>query len=492
MTRALAVGATLLLVSGILAGCGDTRSPGGRTLQLGECRLPKVALAAQCGELEVPEDRSKPDGRRISIGVAILAANTLGPAPDPLFLLAGGPGQAASYLGPFAAQFAAVRRHRDIVLVDQRGTGRSSPLTCAAFEDTDAADATLEIDPVPRATRCAQELAARGVDTRQYTTAAWVADLDAVRAALGYARINLWGGSYGTRVAQEYLRRHPQHVRTMVLDGVAPPSLKVALDVWPTREAAIDAAFAACGQSPTCGRDHADLKATLERIDEHLGGGRELTLADPRTGEARTVRIDLDHVIGALQALAYLPEFASLMPHALHEAAAGDFAPLFATAMALTGGLTAELNSALYYSVTCAEDVPRISAAEREAKLTGLRARNLALRGLAVCDVWPHGVALPESAGPVTSEIPVLLLSGGLDPVTPPAYGEEVAKTFGNSRHVVAAGYGHNVSAHACAPRLIAAFIEAGGFATLPRTCIEHLEHSTRPPFWPDRLGPAP
>ena len=149
------------------------------------------------------------------------------PRADPLFILAGGPGQAASFLGPFAAALTGVRKDRDIVLVDQRGTGRSSPLACAAFELDERADAALELelDPVPNAAACAKELAAQGIDAAQYTTAAWIADLDAVRAAMGYAKVNLWGGSYGTRVALEYLRRHPDRVRSVVLDGVAPPSM---------------------------------------------------------------------------------------------------------------------------------------------------------------------------------------------------------------------------------------------------------------------------
>ena len=204
-----------------LAGCGGDARPRS-TIALAECRLPKLPLAAQCGTLEVPENRDQPDGRKISLAIAVLPANTLHPRADPLFILAGGPGQAASFLGPFAAALTGVRKDRDIVLVDQRGTGRSSPLVCAAFKpDRRPADAALDFDPGPKAAACARELAAQGIDAAQYTTAAWVADLDAVRAALGYARINLWGGSYGTRVAQEYLRRHPDRVRSVVLDGVA-------------------------------------------------------------------------------------------------------------------------------------------------------------------------------------------------------------------------------------------------------------------------------
>src|SRR6185369_15626741 len=207
-----------------LAGCGEDSRPRS-AIALADCRLPKLPFAAQCGTLEVPENRDQPGGRKITLSVAVLPANTLYPRRDPLFILAGGPGQAASFLGPFAAALTGVRKDRDIVLVDQRGTGRSSPLKCAAFNPDHSLEAAIEFDPLPKATACAQELAANGVDAAQYTTAAWVADLDAVRAALGYDRINLWGGSYGTRAAQEYLRRYPQRVRSVVLDGVATPAM---------------------------------------------------------------------------------------------------------------------------------------------------------------------------------------------------------------------------------------------------------------------------
>ncbi|MDQ6620316.1 MAG: alpha/beta hydrolase [Pseudomonadota bacterium] len=483
---------TTLVLAVTLIGCSGTDPAKTRIAATHECTLPKLVQSVRCGSIEVPENRDKPQGRNITVAFAILPANTLTPLPDPLVLLAGGPGQAASYLGPLAAQLTGVRRYRDIVLIDQRGTGRSSPLSCPAFEPTDSIEATLELDPVPRAQQCAKELAARGVDAGQYTTAAWIADIDAVRAALAYERLNLWGGSYGTRAALEYARKFPQRVRSMVLDGVASPSLKVPLDVWPTREAAIRAAFEACTQSPSCRERHAGYKALIDAIDERLAGGRELTVTDPRTGEARTVRMTLAHVVAAFQALVYLPEFASLLPEATRLAADGDFGPLYAAAAAMTSGLNDQVNSALYYSVTCAEDVPRITPAERDAKLADIPARGLAQSGLAVCDSWPRGTAPPDAATALTSDIPTLLLSGGLDPVTPPAYAAEVAKTLRNSRHIVAPGYGHNVSPHACAPRLIAAFVDDPSFGKLPEPCVRHLEQSTRPLFWPDRLAPRP
>jgi len=480
---------SLLVCIVAIAGCAD-RAPGGRQIALSECRLPKVAQAVRCGTLDVPENRQHPDGRRLSIFVAVLPANTLSPQPDPLVLLAGGPGQAASTLGPFALSLSAIRRTRDIVLIDQRGTGRSSPLACPAFAPDEHAE--FDTDPVPKALLCAWQLAGKGVDASQYTTSAWVADVDAMREALGYRQVNLWGGSYGTRVAQEYLRRHPEHVRSVVLDGVAPPSLRISFDVWRTRDDALDGVIAACRASAACAKAHPDPAATLREVRQALEGGRSVSVPDPRTGVRREMRVDFETIIAALQPLTYSPEAASLIPELLALAHDGEYAPLLAASLTVVGDLPYEFNPALFYSVTCAEDVPRVTRDERMNGVADARVRSLARRALAVCDQWPKGTYPPDFTAPVQSALPVLLLSGGLDPVTPPAYGDEVAKGFPNSRHVIAAGFGHIVSPHACTPRLIAAFVDAAGFDSLSTACVDFLTHSKRPPSWPDRLAPQP
>jgi pimeloyl-ACP methyl ester carboxylesterase len=493
MIRSIPLLAMLALVALCgLAACGDAGRDA-RTLALGECRLPRLPQAAQCGTLEVPEDRSRPGGRKIKLHVAVLPANTLSPKPDPLFILAGGPGQAASTLGPFAAQLNDVRTTRDVVLVDQRGTGRSAPLDCKAFAPDERLEAAIETDPLPRARACAQELAASGIDAAQYTTGAWVDDLEAVRQALGYPRVNLWGGSYGTRVALDYLRRYPERIRTAVLDGVAPPGIAITLDIWPTRERALEGVIAACAASASCRNAHPDLRASLGALESMLGAaGREIEVADPRTGNPRRLTLSYPAVLALLQPMLYAPEGAALLPEVVGRAGAGDFGPLFATLSTVTADTGAQLNSALHFSVTCAEDVPRITAERREKVLASLPTAAIVRPVLAVCDVWPKGKLPADFATPVTSDIPVLLLSGGLDPVTPPAYGDEVARTLKNSRHVIAPGYGHIVSAHACGPRLVARFIDDAGFAKLPETCLAHFAASPRPLLWPDRLGPQP
>ncbi len=478
-----------LIAAWVTAGCGNevTRQ---RSLELEECRLPHLATAAQCGYLEVPEDRSKPDGRKIRIFAAVLPANTASPKPDPLVIIAGGPGQAASRLAPFASRLTELRRTRDVLLIDQRGTGRSSPLACAALKPRD--EDAFELDPLPRARECVAELKAQGVDAAQYTTAAWIADLEAMREALGYRQWNLWGGSYGSRVAQQYLRLHGDRIRTMTLDGVAPPAMTIPLDIWRTREAVVNAIFKACEASAACSKAHPDAGAALASIAADLGGaGRELDLTDPQTGQLRRLPVTFDLVLAALQPLTYAPETASLLPELLSLAQRGDFGPLLAAHQALTSNLAEQMNTALHFSVTCAEDFPRITPEDEARALVDLATRTLARHVLAVCDVWPRGASPVDFAQPVVSDKPVLLLSGGLDPVTPPAYGAQVAKGFPNSRHLVAPGYGHIVSPHACGPHLIAAFVDEG-LASLPGSCVTYFESSRPPPLWTTRLEALP
>jgi len=472
-----------------VAACGSEQGSK-RSLALADCRLPNLSTAAQCGTLAVPEDRSKPAGRKIEIFAAVLPANTVTPKSDPLVVLAGGPGQAASTLAPFASRLAELRRTRDVVLVDQRGTGRSSPLVCDAFKprDTDV----LEPDPLPRAKSCVDELAGKGVDLAQYTTTAWIADLEAMREALGYERWNLWAGSYGTRVAQEYLRTHADRVRTMVLDGVAPPGMIISLDVWPTREAVLASILKACAASQPCAKAHPDAGATLSAIERSLGEGRETEVVDPRTGQTQRVRVTFDAVLAALQPLTYAPETAVLLPEMLALAAKGEFAPLLAANPNASTRESEQTNAALHFSVTCAEDVPRITPESEKAVLGDLPTRRLAQQTIAVCGVWPRGAVPADFAKPVKSDVPTLIFSGGMDPVTPPAYGAEVAKDLSNGRHIVAPGYGHIVSYHACGPRLIATFVEDAGVARLAATCVSHFEKSVPPPLFPNRLAPSP
>jgi pimeloyl-ACP methyl ester carboxylesterase len=274
----------------------------------------------------------------------------------------------------------------------------------------------------------------------------------------------------------------------VVLDGVAPPDLRINLDIWPTRDAALAQLFAACAEQTACKRAYPDLNATLATIRKQLGSGRRLDVADPRTGVQHEVTLNFDMVVGALHALVYVPELASLIPSLLARAQTGDFAPLAAASLLVTDDVGRTMNQALHYAVACAEDAPRITAADATQTFSTLRAPSLAERNLAACEGWPRPPLPPDFNAALVSDKPILILSGGLDPVTPPANGKKVAETLPNSRHVIAAGYGHLVSPHACAPRLIEKFIDEGGFGALPQSCLDYFATSARPPLFASLL----
>ncbi|TAK55069.1 MAG: alpha/beta fold hydrolase, partial [Gammaproteobacteria bacterium] len=301
-------------------------------LELQPCRISDLqglrSVAARCGHLAVAENPGEPRGAQIEIAIAVVPAIATRAAPDPLFLLAGGPGQGAraTYAGVLAA-FAGVRRERDLVLVDQRGTGDSNRLDCEFPEDAwEAGDI-----PPGELSRMAREcLAKLPGQPGYYTTSLAVRDLEAVRAALGYERINLFGASYGTRVAQHYARRYPERVRTMALDSVAHPELVLGPAIALDAQQALDAIFARCAADAACAERFPDpagqFRALLERL---RGEPLSLRLPDPATGSERTIRVGPGHLVVMARMLSYAAIGAALLPLVIDEAhSRGNFVPL--------------------------------------------------------------------------------------------------------------------------------------------------------------------
>lgn len=459
------------------------------TLALTPCRLANSAAQASCGILEVPEDRAHPDVRRIKLRVAVVPSLARAPQPDPLFLLAGGPGQAATAaFGPMLPVFDKIHRSRDIVLVDQRGTGKSNPLECElSAEHAPLAEAVTE-DPRRSEEKLRACLKGYDADVRFYTTSIAMQDLDDVRKALGYETINLWGGSYGTRAALVYLREHGAHVRAIVLDGVAPVSL--ALPLWFARDAqrALDLLFESCAADSACSRAFPNLKARFATLLASLP--IKARVADPLTGEAVEVRISRGFFTSSLRGILYLPNLAALVPLTIDHALQGDWNPFLAQTVGLQAGFSRSMALGMLFSVACAEDTPRFDSAdiERASKDTFL-GPSIAQEFKDVCAGWPRGAVPPGFHDPVRSDKPVLLLSGELDPVTPPSWAEEAAKTLPNHLHIVVPGVGHGATAEGCSARLVAKFIETGSLQGVDATCAQSMK---RPPFFVNFAGPQP
>ncbi len=485
--RTLAAGATALL----LAACQplpETAETAGRSfgqVQFQPCTLtsPQASgnVEAQCGTFEVAENPAEPQGRRIALNIAWLEAdkNSVG-SPDPVFFLAGGPGQAATEVASVINQaLREVRKQRDVILVDQRGTGGSNPLTCLGADGKE-----LPVDesgaPTPEAMadyarRCAASLQDRA-DTRFYTTTQAVADLDAVRAALGVEKINLIGGSYGTRVAQQYAARYPQHTRALVIDGVAPNELVVGGDFANTFEDAIGLQAAQCRGTPACAKrfptDTGDqLRAVMARLRQ---APVEVEYRDPGTGQARRDTLTAETVTGLAFAFSYVPQLSSLLPLVLDEAAQQRYAPLMSLARMAGRQVGGQINRGMQWSVICAEDADRYVAPEHSDRLLG---PEVAQMFFAACQAWNAGERPQDFNLPLASELPVLLLSGELDPVTPPRYAEQVLKGLPNGRHLVAKGQGHGTLGVGCMPKLLGQYLENADAKGLDASCLDTLEN---------------
>jgi pimeloyl-ACP methyl ester carboxylesterase len=451
------------------------------------CRLAGLAHEVSCGSVLRPLDPARPDGPRIEVHYVVVPALARRKLPDPVFLLAGGPGQSAIGLAPsLMGVFARLNNRRDIVFVDQRGTGRSAPLEC----DDDGRTATLaeqgDVEAqLRRLDQCRERLASlpyvRGpANLAFFTTTLAMRDLDAVRAQLGATRINLVGASYGTRAALEYQRLFPQSVRRSVLDGVAPPDMNLPAAAGPDASAALEALFADCAAEPACTQAWPTLPADWAALRQSLP--RTITLTDVRSGRPQKLVLTREMLLGAVRGPLYAPALAAGLPAAIHAAAQGRFEALAGLAALLVPRRGQRVATGMHFAVVCSEDAPRPAAASDAA--SGDFGSGLALQYQRACATWPRAV-VPEAfyrIGP--SATPVLLFSGGLDPATPPRHGARVAAALGpNARHVLVPRGGHGLLATGCVPDLVFRFIDAADDATqaLDVGCITAIP---RPPVF--------
>jgi pimeloyl-ACP methyl ester carboxylesterase len=463
-------------------------------IPLEPCRISDIegltSTAARCGKLSVPEDPSDPKGKRIDLAVAIVPAIATQAKPDPLVLIAGGPGQGSiEGFAPVLGAFAGIGRERDLVLVDQRGTGGSNRLDCAMPEDSIEGGEYQPAELRALASECLAGLKAR---PQFYTTSIAVRDLDVVRAALGYEKLNLFGGSYGTRVAQHYARRFPEHTRTVVLDGVVPPTLSLVPQIAIESQRALDGVFARCAKDAACNGRFPALPAQFAKLDATLRRGAvAVTLADPSTGTPRRVEVTRSHLVTMARMLVYSPWTASLIPLLVHEAATnGNYAPLAAQAEMAGDELERMIAMGMHNSVVCAEDVPRFAAGVDRKALEATAIGPLMVDAVqAMCEVWPRGPVDEDFARPLDSRVPALLLSGEFDPVTPAAYGALAAKGFRNGLHVVIPGQGHGQERLPCVQKLLRNFLDAGTVQGLDTGCVHDIQPAA---FFLSFSGSAP
>jgi pimeloyl-ACP methyl ester carboxylesterase len=468
------------------AGCSESR-PVSALERLRPCTSDEGPVDAYCGRLSVFENRGTQAGRRIPLNIVVLPSLG-GGQMDPLFFLAGGPGQGAAQLALQVREiFRHVLRERDVVLVDQRGTGKSNPLNCPSSTDSlrDATEPDAAV--IERLETC---LNGYDADVRQYTTSIAMDDLDDVRAHLGYDRINLYGGSYGTRAALVYLRRHGDRVRSMILDGVAPTDMRLPLFAARDAQRALDKLLAACEADASCRTAQPGLagrvRTLLQRLDRNPPRVR---ITHPRTGIAEDVTIEARVVANILFGALYNPLTASLLPALVARAEQNDFQGLFALALANDAG-DENMSLGMQLSVICSEDAGRVTPEDLAREGANSIFGGYLLRGqVLACGMWPKGHVDASYYQPVSSDVPTLILSGDVDPVTPPGWGEAVAKHLANARHIVVPATGHGVVATACGQRLVQQFIERADASELDTGCVGQVR---RPPFFLTPAGPDP
>ncbi len=488
MSRAAFLLSLLALSAGMTAPAAAASA-----LELAPCRInagPSYpSIKALCGTMQRPLDPGKPDSSTIELHVAVVPALNLTPQPDPVVPLAGGPGQSAMQLySAYAPAFEELRRDRNILLVDQRGTGASSRMNCPSEESWINGNYSIEVAR-EAATDCLQQLPH---DPRYFTTSVAVTDLEAVREALGYPSLNLYGLSYGTRVAQHYARRYPNATRSIILDGVVPPQISLGPGIAIESQHAIDNIFARCAADAGCGERFPGIAESFSELVSTLRESSvTVSIAHPNTGRIEELTFGSNELGAAVRLLAYHPSTVALLPLLVHEAANGNFAPLASqyrlTALALADALALGMHNA----VMCSEDAPFYDSTliDYDGLLKSYMGV-IQLEGIrAICSVWPAGPVDDEFKVPLDTSLPVLLLSGEADPITPPRYAEMAAVDLQNARHLVGSHQGHGQLAVGCTSRLVAEFVERADPSAIDAAC---LERSFVMPFFVDFSGPLP
>lgn len=464
---------------------------------IGSPRATGIATqSAYCASLDVPEDWDHPQGRHIGLRLAVVRSLAAQAEPDPLVFLDGGPGGAATEDYPaIAPALAPLRNHRNIVLLDQRGTGGSNALDCGgearAEEKRLAARIFSAADREKAAgerTRLCLEAVRGRADPRLYATTDAVRDLEALRAALGSPRFNLLGVSYGTRLAQQYAMRHPDGVRSIVLDSPVPNGLVLLSEHARNLEDAARRRLQTCSEDRACTQRFGDPYARLRAVHARLlREPLKVDYRDPYTNAPRQGYFSADDLAGLIRFYLYSASTSPMLPFVIDEAQAGRVAPLLGQEQLVVGEASEQASAGLASSVLCTEDADLLHEQPADADtLLGVELVRIALQ---TCAQWPHRGRPADFHDPLHGEVPVLVIAGEFDPVTPPRYGEQIVGGLAHARLLVAKGQGHAVMAAGCMPRLIGEFVREPVPAKLDPACLDRLASA---PAVLDMYGPAP
>jgi pimeloyl-ACP methyl ester carboxylesterase len=446
-------------------------------------------VQAQCGVLVRPENPLAADGATVELAFARIPALSPRPQADAFTVINGGPGGSSLEMyADLASAFQGILRERDIIVLDQRGTGRSNALGCPQI-DENASTEFVETEVAEATRTCLANLPG---DPRGYTTSAAVEDLEALREALGYKQLDVYGVSYGSRVALHYLKRYPDTTRTVIIDGVLPPGHALGTEVATNSQHTLDTILQRCAADADCAGAFPDLAAEFDTVARNLSEAPVLLeVPDPVTTEPQAFEFTYSHFALAMRLLFYAPENAALVPLMIHQAALGNYLPAATHAVRVIRNLTNAISNGMHNAVVCTEDAPFY--APESLDWAALRATYLGedqLRTLiTMCREWPAGYMHDDLRAEPQSSVPVLILSGEYDPITPPAYGAQVHAALDNSLHVVAPGQGHGVIGRGCLPRIASDFVDDADLAALDTQCVNKLGAEA---FFVNLMGPPP
>ena len=460
-----------------------------------ECMLSdpgdNISRKAECAQVNVPENYAQPQGKTLAIFVARLKATAKQHQPDPLLAIAGGPGQAAteSFIFP-GVGLHKVNQSRDIYLVDQRGTGKSNSLTCDFQQDIDALDEDQQIALIQS---CEKRLSTTS-ELSQYTTSVAVRDLEAVRHALGLESWNIYGVSYGTRVAQHYLRRYPKVVRSVVLDGVVSPDHRLGTEISLQSQRALEQLMTRCEQNAACNGAFPSLRSGVDSLIKEINlAPKILQLENPRTGVLEDFEFRAAHLNAIIRFSLYSPELVSVLPAQLQAAYKNkNFLPLARSVSMKNFDISEQISFGMHASAVCSEDIAALSKEQAQAAMDAAEGSYLGAEMLqslqTICAYWPAGIVDTDFHQKLKTEVPILLMSGSADPITPPSYADSAAQYFDNSVHLVVDGFAHSVLRVGCMPTLMARFVESASVA-LDASCLSRQKPA---PIFIDFNGPQP
>ena len=475
---------TCLLLSLTLAASAE---PPTRTVlqKLKPCKVEGLQEDVLCGTFSVWENRAAKNGRKIDLYVVVLPAQSANPAPDPVFYITGGPGYGSSgAAGGMGQALGEIRKQRDVVLVDQRGTGKSHPLHCdLPGSESDLQGYIRTLFPMETLRACEPKLAAQA-DLTQYTTEIAMDDLDDVRTWLGYERINVFGGSYGTRAAQTYMRRHPEHVRSAILLGVMIMDGRMPLYHAVKAQQSIDKLFDDCAADETCRTAFPDLRGDLAKVVARLDQGpvKQTVQYPPQQGKSVELSLGKGAFTTTLRSMQYSPLLSVRIPLFVHLAAQGDFRPMILAT--IDDRIDPNWDIGLYLSITCAEDVARIDPQDVPPLVANTYQGDDRIRDQKeACSFWPRARVGEDFFKPVESIAPTLILTGWLDPATPPEWAAEVSRHLPNSLNVMIRDGAHGpggLSHIDCYFKLINDFVANGTPFGLDTSCVKEMK---RPAF---------